>query len=239
MRHTYQCLFHILTLCLLAQCSQIAGDAARVKIVGTMRSVMHGGDLKPTISIDTLIRDHLYGIGPMAYLKGEITIIDGVSYLASVLQDSTIRMDTSFKAAAPFFVYANVESWREVTVPDEILTNTAIERFLAQVTADRTEPFTFRLSGVAETAMIHVVNLPEGAKVANSDAAHNGQEDYVLRGQSVDVIGFFSKLHQGIFTHHNSNTHMHLITTDRKMMGHVDGVAFKRGSLKLWVSRKG
>jgi acetolactate decarboxylase len=236
--HYHPSLLLILCLCLLSQCNPIAGDSNRVNVVGTMRSVMHGGDLRPTLNLDTLKnKEHLYGVGPLSFLRGEITILDGKSYLSRVASDTTMQVDSSFNATAPFFVFANVTSWREVIVPEGILTDSSIERYLALVTGDRTEPFTFKLSGVVETARIHVVNLPEGAKVANSDDAHLGQQDYILKNQPADVVGFYSTKHQGIFTHHSSNTHMHLITTDKQMMGHVDGVTFQKG-VKLWVSSK-
>ncbi|MBT3819061.1 MAG: alpha-acetolactate decarboxylase, partial [Lentimicrobiaceae bacterium] len=41
-----------------------------------------------------------------------------------------------------------------------------------------------------------------------------------------------------VFTHHDSNVHMHLITTDRRKMGHLDKVLFGSGDIKLYLPKK-
>jgi acetolactate decarboxylase len=48
-------------------------------------------------------------------------------------------------------------------------------------------------------------------------------------------IGFFSTEHKAIFTHHDTFLHMHLITTDRQKMGHLDEVFLKKGTIKLYL----
>ena len=82
--------------------------------------------------------------------------------------------------------------------------------------------------------MIHVVSLPPGSIVSSPDEAHRGQVNYVLEGNEVEILGFFSRRHKGIFTHHDSNVHVHLITRDKSMMGHVDKLEFGCGAMKLW-----
>jgi len=52
-----------------------------VQISGAMRNVMWKGELFGTIDCDTIAdKTHLYGLGPVEYLTGEILIIDGVGY---------------------------------------------------------------------------------------------------------------------------------------------------------------
>ena len=93
----------------------------------------------------------------------------------------------------------------------------------------------FKISGMVETATIHIVNLPTGAKVSSPSEAHQGQVDYELVNEQMDIIGFFSTEHKAIFTHHDTYVHMHLVTKDRKKMGHLDEVLFKAGSLTLYL----
>jgi acetolactate decarboxylase len=45
-----------------------------------------------------------------------------------------------------------------------------------------------------------------------------------LRDREVEVSGFYSDKHAGIFTHHDSSVHMHLLTGDRKLSGHLDRI---------------
>jgi len=57
----------------------------------------------------------------------------------------------------------------------------------------------------------------------------------LCNGQDADVelIGFWSDRHQGIFTHKGTHVHVHGRTGDGKLSGHVDGVTFVSGHLWL------
>ena len=96
-------------------------------------------------------------------------------------------------------------------------------------TQDAPRPFVFKITGTVTSADIHIVNLPEGTKVSSPQEAHQGLQDYHLQAVPCEIIGFFSKEHQTVFTHHDSYTHMHLITDDGKWMGHLDAVEFGEG----------
>jgi acetolactate decarboxylase len=50
-----------------------------------------------------------------------------------------------------------------------------------------------------------------------------------------EVLGFFSTRHQTIFTHHDSFLHMHLITTDKKWMGHLDELTINPQKISLLI----
>ncbi|MBI5214280.1 MAG: acetolactate decarboxylase [Ignavibacteriae bacterium] len=201
-----------------------------------MKNVMWKGELFGTINLDTISnKQHLYGVGPVEYLTGEILIVDGKSYKSTVLTDTTMKVEETFKVKAPFFVYANVEKWKEQNIPESIRTMPQLETFLNQITKTAKRPFTFRLTGTIESATIHVVNLPKGSKVSSPEDAHQGQKDYQLRNEQSEIIGFFSTEHKAIFTHHDTFLHMHLITSDKSAMGHLDDVLFKKGMMKLFL----
>jgi len=52
--------------------------AQEAHIVGVMKSFMRKGELFATIDLDTLSnKPHLYGMGPVEFLTGEITVITG------------------------------------------------------------------------------------------------------------------------------------------------------------------
>src|SRR5690606_28291475 len=95
----------------------------------------------------------------------------------------------------------------------------------------------FKLTGEIETAKIHIVNLPKGSKVSSPQEAHKGQTNFPLTNEQVEIIGFFSTEHKGIFTHHNTNLHMHLITNDKLKMGHLDEFTLKKGTAKLHLPK--
>src|SRR5690625_7831937 len=91
----------------------------------------------------------------------------------------------------------------------------------------------FRLVGMVDEALIHIVNLPEGTEVSSPAEAHQGQIDYPLQNEKVDILGFYSTEQQRIFTHRDSFVHMHLITADGQTMGTLDEVKFRGGTMKL------
>jgi acetolactate decarboxylase len=207
-----------------------------VKIVGQMKNVMWKGQLYGTINLDTIAnKTNLYGLGPVAYLAGEILIIDGKSYQSTVTSDTTMKVEQTYDIKAPFLGYANISKWSEQTLPDSIQTGQQLEVYLDNVSKNSPRPFLFKLGGTVEQATIHVVNLPKGAKVSSPDEAHKGQKNYNLQNESSEIIGFFSTKHKAIFTHHDTYLHMHLITTDRQKMGHLDAVLFKKGTMKLYL----
>jgi len=228
--------FLILPLLLFFECSSQV-DQSKVLVVGAMRNVMWKGELAGTISLDTIQnKNGLYGLGPTEHLNGELLIIDGRSFVSRVNADRSIRMEETFQAQAPFFVYANVSEWKELAV-DGMTSIQAIEEYLTKIKGVVNLPFAFRIKGRVANAQIHVQNLPKGAKVSSPADAHVGQMKYEIVDEEVEIVGFYSTKHQGVFTHHDSFVHMHLITADRTKMGHLDEVVFVK-DMQLFVPEK-
>jgi acetolactate decarboxylase len=42
--------------------------------------------------------------------------------------------------------------------------------------------------------------------------------------EEVIIVGFYSDNHQGIFTPHSTNVHMHVYNPSKNIVGHVDGI---------------
>jgi acetolactate decarboxylase len=210
-----------------------------VKVAGAMRSVMWKGQLNSTILLDTIAeKTHLYGLGPAEYLTGELMIIDGRSYRSFLRQDSVMSVEETYNTGAPFFVYAHINEWIEHQLPDSIRSIQQLDDYLDATTRDAIRPFAFRLTGTIESATIHVVNLPKGSTINSPAEAHQGQRNFVISNEPCDIIGFFSTSHKSVFTHHDSNVHMHLITADKQKMGHVDKLTFTKGTARLYLPTK-
>lgn len=230
----------VLTILFVTSCSSKAQQTTnKVKIVGEMKNVMWKGQLYGNIKLDTISnKTNLYGLGPVEYLSGEIVIMDGKSYKSTVVSDTTMKVEETYDMKAPFFGYANISKWTEHTLPDSIHTMQQLEKYLNNKTINLQRPFMFKLAGTVEQATIHIVNLPKDSKVSSPDEAHKGQKNYELNNEQSEIIGFFSTEHKAIFTHHDTYLHMHLITTDRKKMGHLDQVVFKKGRMKLYLPKQ-
>jgi acetolactate decarboxylase len=229
-------LFSILS----TSCFRAANESTNeVRIAGAMRNVMWKGQLEGTIALDSLSGNgNYYGVGPLEFLSGELLMVNGKIFVSTVLSDSTMKVVEDNQAKAPFFVYAAVPQWKEVKLPDSVTNLKMLDSYLLNfIDADK-KPFAFKLEGKIDQAVIHIVNLPAGTQVSSPEQAHQGQINYTLKDEQVYMIGFFSTKHKGIFTHHDSNTHIHLITSDHLIMGHVDKASFTAKSLKLFLPLK-
>jgi len=239
-----QVLFYIITIVSLMACysetqSSKETNENDVQIVGAMKNVMRKGELQGVFDLSRFVNEkHMYGLGPVEYLQGELLVFDGKVYQSSVAAGSNIVMQNNFQVKAPFFVYTKIEEWQEHDFPSTIKTLSDLESYLSEMNQSIQHPFAFRLSGTIESASIHIVNLPKGTKVSTHQDAHQGLVNYSLSKESVDILGFFSTHHQGIFTHHDSYVHMHLLTTDKTKMGHLDKATFESKNIKLFLPKK-
>jgi acetolactate decarboxylase len=221
-----------LVILLLMSNRLLAQANTNVRIVGEMRNVMWKGQLYGNIDLDTIAnKKHLYGLGPVAYLSGELMILDGKSYKATVLSPTTMKVEETFEAKSPFFGYCNINKWTTQNLPDSVQTISQLETYLDRIIKSAKRPFMFKMNGEVETAKIHVVNLPKGSKVSSPEEAHKGQVNFDIENQQVVIVGFFSTEHKAIFTHHDTFLHLHMMTFDNSKMGHLDEVKLKKGAV--------
>lgn len=210
---------------------------SEVRFSGSMRNTMRMGKIQRTISLDTISnKSGLCGIGPLENLQGEIMMLDGESYVSRVNGKAGMEVKPTFDAGAPFFVYANAEHWKEYGLPKFVSDLSSLEKFLSEKTEGQQKPFVFKLSGKVVHSGIHVVNLPEGRTVSSPEEAHEGMVHFEIENENCDIIGFFSTKHQGVFTHHDTFMHLHLINSDRNKMGHVETLTFQPGMMVLYLA---
>lgn len=233
----YYLLIISLSICTLIGCqlnNETSNTYNELKIAGAMKNVMWKGELNGIINLDTINnKTGLYGLGPLEFLTGEILINNGEVYVSRVLADSSISVVKEPSVGAPFFVYGNVTEWNELELPKTIKNIKNLEEFVDSTTKKQKRPFAFKLEGTISQASIHIQNLPLNSTVSSPQEAHQGQVNYELQNEEVEIIGFFSTEHQGVFTHHDSFLHMHLITQDETKMGHLDKVEFDQVRLFL------
>ena len=208
-----------------------------VKTIGTMRQVMKEGKSEGQVNLDTISKPGTYGLGPVEYLSGEIMLFDGKSYVSSIENGKQQVIDDKL-AKAPFFVYAEVKKWKTVSVIDSIRNIRDLEQTIEQIATankmDVSKPFPFIITGKPTEVKYHIVDNKKGDHL-NSESHKKNQVKFHLRNKELKILGFFSKQHQGIFTHHDSFVHMHVINKDLTEMGHVDEVSNSNKGIRIWL----
>lgn len=128
-----------------------------------------------------------------------------------------------------------VSSWHEVAIPDDVRDAEQLEAFVGKA-AEKLKlggrPFPFAVKGTFEKVAYHVLNktddAPDSREKYDQVKVHFTAEKVAAR-----VVGFHSDRHHGVFTHHGSNIHIHVITDDDKRPGHVDSLRLRAGSVLL------
>jgi acetolactate decarboxylase len=199
---------------------------AQVKVAGEMRKIMQQADLSASVELDTINRSKLYGIGVVEGLKGEIIILDGKCYVTSV-KGGQLETGNPVKAKAAMLVYQNVTSWSPAQSAKEIQNLKGLETFLEDLLSRKGKsqdiPFAFILKSVKGKINYHVIDWKNGVEhnmTNHKQFAKKGE----LTNAEVTILGFYSNRHQGVFTHHDTNLHLHVFTNDSKIVGHIDEI---------------
>lgn len=234
-------IFFLLTIS-LASCKTENKTSAHFKVAyhGALKNIMHSGDISAKVDLKRFEHvEHVYALGAIENLKGEIQIFDGKPYNTMVI-DSILTFDYSFDKHATLFVYAQVDQWTSFDIPEHIVTYKELELFIHQMAKDHhlkvDEPFPFLLEGQPKTIDWHVINWNDGDTDHSHDKHIRSGRHGSLNNEQVEMLGFYSDAHHAIFTHHTTNMHIHFKTVDNQLAGHLDGLELNKGmSLKLPV----
>ena len=213
-------------------------DHFKVDYKGALKNIMHKGDLSSQANLtDFQDTEHFYALGAVENLKGEILILDSKTFISSV-QDQNLSISNSFNHKATLLVYASVDKWASSTIPDNISTYEDLEKHIEQTAKDNgintEEPFPFLINGRAKSFDWHVIDWKDGDTVHSHEKHISSGFHGTLSNKDVEILGFYSNSHHAIFTHHTTNMHLHVKTTDNKTSGHLDGMTLGQGmTLKL------
>jgi alpha-acetolactate decarboxylase len=208
-------------------------EVYKVEHKGALRNFMHKNDISAKANLTDLENiDHLYALGAVEELKGEILIMDGKPYI-SAQKNGKLEITNNFDEKASLLVYANVLAWQTFEVPENVVSYKDFENYVEKVATengiDTEKPFPFLLSGTAKSFDWHVINWDS----ADSVHTHKKHRESGLYGTKtnlkVDILGFYSKHHHAIFTHHTTNMHMHVKTPDDKLSAHLDDLVLGEG----------
>jgi len=238
-------LLFLITLLFVGSCITTKKDHYQFKVgyKGALKNMMHRGDLSAKANlIDYKSINHLYALGAIENLKGEIQIFDS-KVINSIADDNQLTFDNTFNKRASLFVYASVRKWKSIKISDSITTYEQLEIFIENSAKDNQinvhEPFPFLLNGTPKSIDWHVIDWKEGDNEHSHEKHINSGPHGTLKNKEVEMLGFYSDSHHAIFTHHTTNMHIHFKTKDNKIAGHADGLILEKGMvLKLPYNNK-
>lgn len=207
-------------------------NAQEVKTVSAMKKVMMGEDLSAHIQWDSIAHKNLYAVSPLGRIEGEITILDGKVYSSKVIKNNKIVIDTISKVKSPFAVYTYVAEWNEFELNEKIETleelQATIEKIAKANGYDINKPLVYKLEGNFDKIDFHIISKPKKETEHNHELHNKAKKHFTVNNTNGTLLGFYSKYHEGIFTHKGQFIHTHFIDDAHKNMGHLDGLIIKQ-----------
>jgi acetolactate decarboxylase len=124
-------------------------------------------------------------------------------------------------------VWATVPQWQNAVSLGKSISNLADLEKLIETKArlaglDTDQPFPFLLQGNFTRVKYHVVMPPSAQGKHTGSASPTGSELALqAKEKSGTTVGFFSKKHEGVFTHSGSYSHLH-VSLENGDSGHID-----------------
>lgn len=229
----------IITLIFIVLFSSSLIAQVKVKTVSAMKPVMMGEDLSAHVSLDTLTQlPHLYAVCPLNRLQGEVTIIDGKIYKSTVNSKGQIETSRTFEGKAPFMVYTQVDRWIPIKVSALIQSENELQALIEKVAKehgiDTESAFPFKVEGKFDTVRFHIISKPLKEKKHSHELHDKAKKHFIETSIKGTLVGFFSKHHQGVFTHRGSFTHVHFLDQMESMTGHLENITVD-SELTIWI----
>ncbi len=216
---------------------------ATVNVYGALREIMHMGRTERRVDLAPLIgTSGTYGLGALEGLGGEVTLWDGQLWLSTPdgQGGAAAGKHDATTAGATLLVTSTVTAWQERLLEQAVpfaQLDTFIERAAREAGVNVEEAFPFRIEGTSTRLDWHVIN---GGKIPAGAHGHEAHMKTAVRGSltgtRVQILGFYSPKHHAIFTHHDTNTHAHVISSTPTVTGHVDHVDVDKGA-RLYLPR--
>ena len=212
-----------------------------VRHSGDRRDIIQDGNLEATIALDSLAGvPHLYAIGPIEGLRGEVTIYDGTPSIATV-EEGAPHIEESMRPRAIFLVYGAAADWETVRIPSSLSGLGAVEAFVrteAQAAGlDLSAPFPFRIEGAVDFIDYHII-YKTNQKPHTSEEHQRAKQKYDVSDTEVQMIGFWAdEAGEGVYTHPGMRTHLHFRLPDNSASGHIDDIEVREDAT-LYLPRQ-
>ncbi|MBT3299861.1 MAG: hypothetical protein HN657_00585 [Candidatus Marinimicrobia bacterium] len=196
-----------------------------VEIHGALKEIMHDGAREGVVALsDITNQEHIYGLGALEGLDGEILIWDSKAILTRAQKEGKAHVSTEAHGEkALLLVSTQVKEWIDISFNSKDLKESLNDYIYDQAKKNKLnpeEPFPFIIDGEIDKIKWHIISDPglDGTHDDHMNKSWN-QTDSNINGQ---VLGFYSVKHHAIFTHHTTNSHMHYYDEKSGLSGHVD-----------------
>jgi acetolactate decarboxylase len=221
----------------LSACASVDPSPApgTVRAWGSLREALRDGDTRARVKLSALDGQHLFAVGAVKDLDGEITIVDGVCH-ASHVRDGRIRTERSSQVEATILFAARVPRWKTIAVTEDVAPagfDAFIARHARNLGIDIAEPFPFLVEGELTQVDVHVLagECPIRARMLGSEMKSPPLRKTYERVRGL-LVGIHASHGTGTITHHGSATHVHAVLADGEgLTGHCDAVGIAAGAV--------
>lgn len=218
-----------------------------IETYGTVKWLTERHDVGPKVELGKLLAEpHAHGLGSLGDLRGEITIVDGVAWLAYPPSPPGARSGiprvvsgSGGNERAAFLVATHVAParWRKVTLPGA-LSSHDLEKMLAHLQGldhrakdGAAVSFPFRIDGRFTDITLAIIDgrlLPAGSNGERSMEKANVVQK--LASAEGTLIGFFSTADDAAFDHAGEHAHVHAVLPRIKATGHAQAFHLAPGA---------
>ena len=212
-----------------------------VDVHGAIREIFMQGQTQSRVRLDELsLTSSSFGLGALSELRGEITIVEGESWLAypDGPEDVDVEVTTDSDEGAALLVVADVEAWLSLPIDAEVS-----YQELGAYVSTRAEaagwpnrgPLPFLIEGPVRSLRWHVV---DGTRVPEAEWSREAVQETAFRETldqgDVRCIGFYAPDQQLVFIPPGETVHVHMVDESRQVSGHVEDAVILPGAvLKL------
>lgn len=218
------------SLLLLLSACRSAPEPVPLETWGGMREALREGRSEARVALAEVAVPGTYGVGALAGLEGEITIVDGRALVARVSEGACGVTEAAPGDQATLLVVARVPRWRELPLADcdgyaELEAQVAAQ--LERAGIDPRQPTPLLVRGRAPSIDYHVI--AGSCPIANPD----GPAPWRYHGplDRVELVGVHAEGAAGTLTHHTHRSHLHVVAEGRT--GHLDEVVLRDAILLL------
>jgi len=221
---------------------------ATVQYRGSQADLFRTGRADRAITLSELPSSPaLHALGPCEHLDGEITVLHGKPHVSRV-REGGYQVEHGFDHGAIFLVWAQQSAWQDLPVPASVSNYLELQTFVRDAAAgrgiDTSHAFPFLLAGTPVELVWHINVDRTGGQPFTRELFQRSKESYVLRREAVEIVGFYSEQHGGVFIsayapalradqgEHNF-MHIHFVSRDSRATGHIDDLRLDGMTLRL------